>query len=267
MITDVNLSSHGEISSPGSVPALDRALDILELLSLSRSGLTLSELSEQLELPKNSVFRITQTLFARGYLARNSESLAFQLTGRLLRLAPPRWGSISLPAVSRDSMIALRDQTRETVQLGVPSGFGGVIIDQVEGLEPLRIVVDLGLRFALHNNAPGKLLLAFMPPAQQAAVLAEIKLVATTARTITTQSQLVAECRRIVDYGYATDFAESDEGVHCVAGPIFDANQSVIAALWISGPAKRLPRSKFRELGAQVKEATQQISRTIGELG
>lgn len=267
MFTDPNLTSDDGISSPGSAPALDRALDIMELLSTSRVGLTLSELSEQLELPKNSVFRITQTLLARGYLARNSESLAFQLTGRLLRLAPPRWGNISLPAVSRDVMIALRDHTRETVQLGVLSGLEGVIIDQVEGLEPLRIAVDLGLRFALHNNAPGKLLLAYMPPAQQAAVLAKIKLSATTPRTITTQDKLAAECRHIVECGYATDFAESDEGIHCVAGPLYDANQSVIGALWVSGPSKRLPKSAFRELGARVKEATHRISRIIGELG
>lgn len=267
MSIDRNLTIDDGISSPGSAPALDRALDIMELLSTSRQGLTLSELSEQLELPKNSVFRITQTLLARGYLARNAESLAFQLTGRLLRLAPPRWGSISLPAVSRNVMIALRDQTRETVQLGVLSGLEGVIIDQVEGLQPLRIAVDLGLRFALHNNAPGKLLLAYMPPAQQAAVLAKIKLPATTVRTITTQEELAEECRHIVECGYATDFAESDEGIHCVAGPIYDANQSVIGALWVSGPSKRLPKSAFREVGARVKEATLRISRIIGELG
>ena len=46
---------------PGSAPAIDRGLDILELLSLSPTGLTLSELSAQLQLPQNSVFRITGT--------------------------------------------------------------------------------------------------------------------------------------------------------------------------------------------------------------
>ena len=266
MIIENNLTSDEGTSSPGSAPALDRALDILELLSTSPGGLTLSELSDHLELPKNSVFRITQTLLARGYLLRDTESLAFQLSGRLLRLAPPRWGNLSLPAVARDSMIALRNQTRETVQLGVPSGLEGVIIDQVEGLEPLRIVVDLGLRFALHNNAPGKLLLAFMPPAQQSIVLSKIKLTATTPRTITTKTELVAECNRIVGNGYSTDLAESDEGIHCVAGPIFDFNHVVVGAIWVSGPAKRLPKSRFRELGNQVKEASHRISRIIGDL-
>jgi DNA-binding IclR family transcriptional regulator len=271
MSTDANLIVEDRMSplggTPGSAPALDRALDILELLSRSPAGQTLSELSEQLQLPKNSVFRITQTLLARGYLVRDSDTLAFRLTSRLLRLAPPRWGSVSLPAISREAMIALRDKTRETVQLGVLSGLEGVIIDQVEGLEPLRISVDLGLRFSLHNNAPGKLLLAYSPVEQRNTLLARIKLPPTTSRTITTKSELLAECNRILECGYSVDFAESDEGIHCVAAPIFDANETVVAALWVSGPAKRLPKSKFRELGAQVSATSSRISRTIGGLG
>lgn len=259
------LPAQSKTASPGSAPALDRGLDILEQLSSSPSGLTLSELSEQLGLPKNSVFRITQTLLARGYLSRDRESLAFQLTPRLLRLAPPRWGGVSLPAVSRDSMTALRDATRETVQLGVLSGLEGIIIDQVEGLEPLRIVVDLGLRFALHNNAPGKLLLAYMPTEQQKAALAQIRLTANTPRTITTTTELRSECERIVANGYSTDYAEADEGIHCVAAPIFGATEDVVGTLWVSGPAKRMPKSRFRELGAQVSAAGNRISRLIRE--
>ena len=259
-------SAAGEVASPGSVPALDRTLDIRELLSSSPAGLTLSELSVQLDLPKNSVFRITQTLLARGYLSRDAESMEFQLTPQLLRLSSPRWGSMSLPAISRESMTALRDETRETIQLGVLNGLEGVIIDQVEGLEPLRIVVDLGLRFPLHNNAPGKLLLAHLPVDQQEAALLHIKLTSSTSRTITTKTELRREFERIVSNGYSTDFAEADEGIHCVAAPVFDASEGVVATLWITGPAKRLPKYRFRELGAQVSAAGKRISRLIGEM-
>lgn len=253
--------------SPGSVPALDRTLDILETLSGSPDGLTLSELSSRLEVPKNAVFRITQTLLARGYLSRDPDSMAFDLTGRLLKLASPRWGATSLPDLARPGMAALRDQTRETVQLGVLNGLEGVIIDQVEGLEPLRIVVDLGLRFPLHNNAPGKLLLAHLPDEQRETVLSQIKLIANTSRTITTKSALRRECERIVSDGYSTDYAEADEGIHCVAAPIMDTAESVVGTLWISGPAKRIPKSRFRELGSLVRAAGEQVSREFEKAG
>ena len=249
-----------------AVPALDRAIDILELLCSTPAGLTLSELSAQLEFPKNSVFRITQTLLARGYLSRDAESMKFQLTPQLLRLAPPRWGNLSLPEISRESMLALRDDTRETIQLGVLNGLEGVIIDQVEGLEPLRIVVSLGLRFPLHNNAPGKLLLAYLPTEEREAALSQIKLTANTQRTITTKTELRKECQRIVSQGYSVDFAEADDGIHCVAAPIVGAAESVVGTTWVTGPAKRLPKSRFRELGAQVSAAAQQISSRIGKV-
>jgi DNA-binding IclR family transcriptional regulator len=82
-------------------------------------------------------------------------------------------------------MQELRNLTRETIQLGVMSGREGVIIDQIEGLEPLRIVVDIGLRFLLHCNAPGKMLLAHMPISQRKKVIEEMELTVRTSRTIT----------------------------------------------------------------------------------
>lgn len=252
-----------ETASPGSVPALDRSLDILELLADTPAGRTLSDLSHDLDIPKNAVFRITQTLLARGYLCRDPLSLAFSLSPKLLRLAPPHFAKMSLPEISRDIMAELRDQTRETIQLGVLNGLEGVIIDQVEGHEPLRIVVNLGLRFALHNNAPGKLFLAYMPEKKREAAIAQLKLTASTPRTISTKKALRQECERIVTQGYSTDHAEADEGVHCIAGPIFDENRALAGTLWITGPSKRLPKARFKEFGEQVAEAGSRISRLI----
>src|SRR6187401_575688 len=71
-------------------PGVDRALEILERLGSAAGGLTLSELSAQLGFPKNAVFRITNTLKARGYLARDEKSLRFRLTDKLLRITRSR---------------------------------------------------------------------------------------------------------------------------------------------------------------------------------
>jgi DNA-binding IclR family transcriptional regulator len=253
--------------SPGSVPALDRSLDILELLSASPVGKTLSELSAELGFPKNAVFRITQTLMARGYIVRDTKTMQFYLTPRMMRLAPPRWGGVSLPMVARPVMMELRDVTRETIQLGVLSGLEGIVIDQVEGLEALRIVVDLGLRFPLYNNGPGKLLLAHMKKREREAALKKMELVRCTSRTITDKDELRQECAGIVERGYSVDHAEADEGIHCFAAPIYGVSREVAGTLWITGPAKRLPESRFEELGARVSAAGEEISRRIMELG
>lgn len=256
-----------EAASPGSVPALDRALDILERLSESHEGLTLSELSAALKLPKNAVFRITQTLLARGYLSREVTSMKFRLTRKLLTISQPGWGGLSLSEAALDTMRSLRDVTRETVQLGVRRDSEGVIIEQVEGLEPLRIAVDIGLRFKLHNNAPGKLLLAFLPMSERDALLERLDLTPSTQRTITERSELRRECERIVMSGYATDFAEADEGIHCVAAPIYGSrSDEVVGTIWVSAPARRMPRDTFRTIGEQIMVAAQQVSRRIRDL-
>jgi IclR family acetate operon transcriptional repressor len=241
-------------------PGVERALGILELLGRSAAGLTLSELSAQLRFPKNAVFRITNTLRARGYLARDEKTLKFRLTEKLLRVSQPRVERKGLLEVSMDAMRALRDECRETVQIGRRFGDEGVILEQVEGLHPLRISVDAGLRFPLHNNAPGKLLLAYMPEASRAAALRRLTLTPSTPRTLTDRAGLARECERIRELGYSVDFAEADEGIHCVAAPILDPEGEILATVWISAPSRRLPRSSFADVSVPVRRAGEQIS-------
>ena len=189
--------------------------------------------------------------------------MAFSVTPKLLRLVSSRGKRPSLSDAAKPHMKELRDLTRETIQLGVMSGRDGVIIDQVEGLEPLRIVVDIGLRFLFHCNAPGKMLLAHMPISQRKKVIDGIELTVRTSRTITDRKKLYLECERILDLGYSIDYAEGNEGIHCIAGPIVNTDQSLAGTLWITGPAKRLPKSDFAELGQKVKSTGEQISRDL----
>lgn len=253
-----------EIAGDASqAPAVDRALDILEHLASSAGGATLSELSETLSLPKNAIFRITKSLADRGYIAREDSTLRFLLTGKLLALAQPRSGDKTLTELALPTMRQLRDECRETVQLGIRSGNGGVVLEKLEGLFPLRISVDVGLRFKLHNNAPGKVLLAYTNEADRDALLGTDPLEASTERTITQREELRRECERILKAGYAVDHAEADEGIHCIAAPILDRHQELAGMLWISGPARRLTKEQFALRGRQVKSAAAEISKKL----
>lgn len=249
----------------GAVPALERALDILEHLSRQPDGLTLSELGVALDLPKNAVFRIAHTLVARGYLSRDERTLRFRLTSRLLSLGQPRRGDVSIVECGLAPMRELRDETRETVQLGVRAGKDGIIVEKVEGLHALRIAVDVGLRFPLYNNAPGKVLLAFASPDERGKLIEQIDLVPCTPRTITDRVELRRECDRARNQGYATDWAEADEGIHCVAAPIFDRHRQLAAVIWVSAPSRRMPRESFVTVSRHVMRAADVITRRITE--
>jgi IclR family acetate operon transcriptional repressor len=250
-------------SPVASVPALERGLDVLELLSSEPGGLGISELSAALLLPKNAVFRIAHTLVARGYLLRDEASKRFRLTTKMLTVGQPRTGDVSLVEAALGPMRGLRDATKETVQLGLGIGEEGVIIEQVAGLHPLRIAVDPGLRFPLHNNAPGKVLLAFQPEKERAELASRLKLVRSTNRTITSSAELLMECERVLAQGYGTDFGEADEGIHCIAAPILGRHAALLAVLWVSAPARRMPKESFAAIGRQVRAAAAEISRRI----
>lgn len=244
-------------------PALERGMKILEGLAAQPRGATLATISAELEAPKNSTLRLLQTLVALGYVVREQSPSRYRLTGKLLNIAHPRVHGVSLVQCSLDSMRALRDQTGETVQLGLPTGDEGVIIEKQESTSAIRIGVELGLRFLLHNNAPGKVLLAHRPKAERDATIKRIKLNRFTDRTITSRTKLMEECDRILHQGYATDWGEADEGIHCVAAPIRDPLGTMIATIWVSGIAGRMPKKVFPDVGKEVIKAAGEIQRKM----
>jgi DNA-binding IclR family transcriptional regulator len=239
-----------------------QALAILEALA-GGDGLTLTGLSDQLGLPKNAVFRITRTLLAHGYVDRDPGTLRFRLTPKFLTLGQPRGAGKTLGETALPEMRRLRDECLETVQLGVWSGDCGVVVEVVDGLHPLRIAVEVGLRFPLHNNAPGKCLLAHLPAADRDAAVGRLDLVASTVRTITDPDEIRRECGRVTARGYATDHAEADEGIHCVAAPVFDRRRRCVATVWVSGPSRRMPKEAFAVLGRQVRRAADAITESF----
>jgi IclR family transcriptional regulator, KDG regulon repressor len=246
-----------------SSPAVQQALAILEEIARNPDGQTLTEISKRLGLPKNAVFRITRTLQKAGYMDRDQTSLRFRLTNKFLTLGQTRGRDKTLGECALPTMRWLRDQCRETVQLGVRSGDGGVIIEVLDGLFPLRITADVGMRFPLHNNAPGKCLLAYLPQSERDTVIARLDLTPCTPRTITDPAALREECDQIIVRGYCTDYAEASEGVHCIAAPVFNRHLQASATVWVSGPPRRLAPEAFAATGKLVAQAAAEIS---GEL-
>jgi len=239
-------------------------LAILELLDTAPSrGLNLTEISKAIGSPKNSTSRLVQTLIARGYLVREDDTQRFRLTSKLLRLGQPRSSDVSLVECALDTLRELRDATGETVQLGIPIGDEGVIIEKFESTQAMRIGVDIGLRFPLHNNAPGKVLLAFLATRERERTLQRLELERSTERTITDRDSLRKECERVAQQGYGTDYGEADEGIHCVAAPVFSRPGELCATIWVSAPSRRMPKARFVEVGGAVMRAARAIERKL----
>jgi IclR family acetate operon transcriptional repressor len=84
-----------------------------------------------------------------------------------------------------------------------------------------------------------------------------------TPQTVTSLERLAKVCAEIKRRGYASDDAEYQEGIRCVAAPIRDKDGTVIASIGISAPATRFPKERYAECAAQVMEVANAISETI----
>jgi DNA-binding IclR family transcriptional regulator len=243
------------------VPGLERGLMILEYLDRHPAGRSMNEIARDLELPKNAVFRIALTLMRSGYVERDADTKRLFLGRKVLALGYGALGEArSLVEQSLDGMRQLRDASRETVCLSVLVDGQGFVLESVPGLHPFRCVVDPGMRQPLHASASCKAILAYLPEADQLALLAGARLPSLTPRTITQKSALRKELLGVRECGYATDCGEHIDGVNCVAAPIFDRQALPVAALTVTGPAGRIPHDGLASLGRLVRQHAQRVS-------
>ena len=109
----------------------------------------------------------------------------------------------------------------------------------------------------------GKAILAFAGDADVAKVL-EAGLEQRTVNVITDAGELRRELERIRVRAFSTDMEENEEGVRCVAAPVFDHRLNVAGAISIAGPAFRFSEVRISDLGNEVATAAQEVSRRLG---
>ena len=141
-----------DASSKGS----ERTLAILEFLGRYRTGQSSSEIARALSLPVNSVGRITETMHKRGWLYRREDDRRYVLTNRVADLTRPQINDKSLVVSSWDSLKELRDVTGETSQLLVMVDGKGMVLEQCESDQPIKVSGRIGLRIPCYSCAPGK---------------------------------------------------------------------------------------------------------------
>jgi DNA-binding IclR family transcriptional regulator len=257
-------SKSSPVETESQVPALDRALSILELLAQHPDGMRMREIAEKLELPANSVFRITATLEDRGYLLREGEDMRYTLSRKLLSLGYAAIGEDKLVEHALDVMQQLRDETQETVLVGVRADTQGVVLEQVAATQPVKFLVDPGTHFPLHTSAPGKVFVAFLPQAEREALLKKMKFTRYNERTLDSRAKFETELETVAEVGYGLDRGEQIEGLHCVGAPIFNHRGYPIAAIWVTGPSFRFAAADLPKIGVKVAAAAQIVSRRFG---
>jgi IclR family transcriptional regulator, acetate operon repressor len=243
-----------------AVQSLDRAVAILNTF-LGHDTQTLSQVADRTGLTRSTTHRLLASLQAHGLVEQHTTGASYSLGSHLFRLARAASRATSLIERAQPIMDRLRDETGETVGLHVRRGTTmRVPVLQAESrLQLRRTYTEIGEDIPIHLGAPGKLLLAYLPPQAQMSVL-EGELVPATERTITDPEALRRELGRIANQGYALSLQERNPGVTTVAVPVWDAAGSVAAALSITGPAVRLPKKRLLELVPRMQAAARELT-------
>ncbi|GAA4729073.1 IclR family transcriptional regulator [Phytohabitans rumicis] len=245
-------SDAAEASETGGVRSVQRAMDILSLLTETRPVVSIREIVEATGLAKTTVIRLVQTLEQAGLLwATDKGYTAGPGLWRWAHLAKRAW---ELPPETQQIMRDLAARQRETVNLYVARDIYRVCVAQQESPQPLRHVVQVGDELPMWAGASSKVLLRDATPA----------LLTRVARSSPYGESHVDTLRGWVDAvlttGYATSAGEREAGLSAVAVPVTGRSVAVVAALSLSGPTIRFTDDRIAEFVDDLKRVAARMS-------
>jgi DNA-binding IclR family transcriptional regulator len=248
-----------------SVQSLERAFDLLEALA-EGGELGVTELADRTGLVPSTAHRLLATLTKRGYASQNTLSGRYLLGYKIVEIASGLEHRLSrLRAVVRPHLESVQQATGETTNLVILDGDRVVYVDQVEGSRRVRMFTVVGTAALAHTTGSGKAIMAYGPPELVTSLYAGREpLERLTPRTLVTLEELEDDFARIRRRGYGIDHEEHEEGVGCVAAPLFDHTGWPCAAISVSGPSARIVHADMAELGALLAEHSRQISEALG---
>lgn len=244
------------------VPAVVRAVAVLDLLARERQPLSMARVAHQLALPKSSVHGLCNTLLSAGYLRRASDG-AMQIGPAVMALAEAFIASTSV-ASEFDRLWQQGHVPEETLILSVLNGAEVIYVAVRHGSRPLGLAFHVGMRLPAHLSATGKSLLAYQPPARLAALLPPEPLPRLTACGPETRAALEAELSDCRAQGYSVDDEGIREGVVAIAAPIFDASGQAVAAVGVCLNKAVLGAGQMDRQKQVVQEAARTLSRRLG---
>lgn len=254
------------VAAAGSAKNLVRALALLRVLSERPEGMSLAEISRLGALPKPTAHRLLSVLAEAGMVRENGRG-GYGLGPECLVLGSAFLDGLDLRREAREVLEALVERTGETCHLGIRDGDRVVYVEKVESPQMVQLRSRVGLIAPLHTTALGKVLLAH---GVEAEVEAEVEAMFAagvekrTANTITDLDEFRVSLGLIRERGFAVDDVENEEGIRCVAAPVFDHEGKAVASISVSGPEYRVPSERLEDLGKEVSEAALTLSRRIG---
>lgn len=240
-----------------------RCVDILNLLGAH--NMTASQIAEALDLNKSTVHRMLYTLEYCGYIERVSDSRTYCIGLKLVELCSLRINDIEVLTEAKPYLRSLVETIRQPVHLAIYNAGAAVYIDKIDIMSSMRIYSAIGKTIPVHCSAVGKALLLNKTDSEILAILQRYGMQEFTPYTITSPEKLLAQLHDAKIKGYTVDNGEHEENVFCLAVPIYDYRNDIIAS--ISTAANRATNINRSALIDLLKSTSYDISRRLGYSG
>ena len=246
---------HSDYKAKYPVLTLEKAIDVMKYMSANASpeGITITELSDNLGLSKNNVHRILDTLLASELVDRLPGKQSYMLGWGLYELSKtvPTYHNIN----TSDYISVMGDlcsRVSESVNMGICSGNNECII--LCKVNPNR-------------SALGKVFMSEWPTKQIVDYFDTIRTKKVTQKSIDNAEQMISECLETRRRGYAIDDEENLDGIRCVAMPVRDYTEKIVASISVSAPASRMPLDRIQKIVEELAPACRKLSIRLGYRG
>ncbi len=245
-------------NSQKSVRAVERAIEILQCFSPGKPWMSVLEIQKNVPLSRPTLYRLLQTLAAKGLVRVEGEPQRFALDYAVGALAHSWITGLDVTGVARPILERLRAETGETAALFVRRGALRQCVLELTSPHVLAMSRGIGETDHLWRGASGKAILAFLDDSEAAAILR------TLPRGINS-NRLAVDLARVHKDSLAISRGEVFVGAIAIAAPYFDHTGRVAGSLGMFGPQARLDAQRERKIARSVVKCATELSTALGQ--
>lgn len=255
------------MQAQNTVQSIERAIDILEALSQHKNGCGVTNISKMTGLNKATVHRILNTLAFKGYVDKDIETDNYKLGMKILSLASSILDRMDIRSIAQPYMRKLAELTHSVVHLCIQDDDKIIYIDKMESENfrgSFKMNSQIGKRVLIHCTASGKVLVSTKDKEEIKSLLGEEPYKRFTENTILTLDRYMEELETVREKGYAIDDVENEEGIRCIAAPIYDRNGNIIAAISVSTLTLYMDLDELEKIKEHMIKTAKDISYELG---